>query len=283
MKTILVLTNFSQKATNAEFAALNIAIAAKSDILLFHSVVYPETNPEVFSNTANDTLLLEDQITQCFTRSIERLKVILSKKEAGGYKPKIRTMQGSGDLGLNVSEIVAENDIWMVVLGSKESDNGLSNFLFGSCAFNVINNVNCPVLLVPEKANLQNIKKIALATDLPKFGPDSIGFLADFVEPYDSKLLVTHVSPVGWINLEDIHVDTDVNIPLAQLPDFSKSRLMKRIVEKDFDDFIDEADIDVLVILHYKNNLFKKIFHSGFTQILIKHTSLAIMILPCDE
>jgi len=280
MKTILVLTNFSKKSENAANVALKIAISTKSEILLFHSLIHPETTPDIFKNPVEEYDLLHGEISKHFNELTDRLKTKLKERNSDEFKPPIRLLRATGDLGLNAKEVVASNNIWMIIMGTKESDNGLSNFLFGSCPFKVINNVLCPVLLIPEKTNFDRLQKMAIVTDNTSFEPRASNFLTEFTSPYNPRLILTQVN--SDYNLEEAYAETSVIAPKAREASFLSSSLRKNVLEKDLEAFVNEDDVDLLTIVHKKDSLFRQIFHSSFTNILIRYNNKAILIFPVN-
>jgi len=279
MKTILVLTNFSKKSENAANAALNIAISTKSEILLFHSLIHPETTPDIFKNPVEEYDLLHGEITTYFNELTSRLRRTLKERNVEEFKPPIRILRATGDLGISVSEVVAANNIWMVIMGTKESDNGLSNFLFGSCTFKVINNVLCPVLLIPEKTDLQDIQKIAIVTDNISFDTEAADFLTEFTEPYNPKLIMTQVASDSN-TLVEIHAEASTQIPGSCRSGLLNSIIRENIIKTDLEAFVNEDDVDILAIVHKKDGLFRQIFHGGFINTLLNYNQQAILIFP---
>ncbi len=279
MKTILVLTNFSKKSENAANAALKIAISTKSEILLFYSVIHPETTPDIFKNSVEEYDLLHNEITTYFNELTGRLKRQLKERNAEEFKPPIRILRATGDLGMSVSEVVAANNIWMVIMGAKESDNGLSNFLFGSCPFKVINNVLCPVLLIPEKTDLDDIQKMAIVTDNISFDAETADFLTEFTKPYSPKLIMTQVASDSD-NLVEVHAEGSNKTPGSSRPGLLNSLIRENIIKTDLEAFVNEDDVDILAIVHKKDGLFRQIFHSGFINTLLNYNQQAILIFP---
>ncbi len=82
----------------------------------------------------------------------------------------------------------------LVVMGSHKS-NGLARFLFGSHTHNVLDNINCPVLLVPESLKYKGISSMAYATDLTFNDLKVINYLISIAKPFNAEVFVSHISP----------------------------------------------------------------------------------------
>ncbi|MEO6850961.1 MAG: universal stress protein, partial [Mucilaginibacter sp.] len=75
-----------------------------------------------------------------------------------GFKPKTDYQCGEGSLGKNTAAIIRENKVGLVVIGSS-TDSSIDHLLFGSDTMDVIDHASCPVLIIPPKAEMNNLKK----------------------------------------------------------------------------------------------------------------------------
>lgn len=280
MKTILLLTDFSKKADHAADLALVIAERVKADILIYNACLVPEAIPAaeaVFWQ--NETYeLLEEESTHLLEKVTNRLKTKLASGDRALYKPEINFFTQFGTVADTIGSVVQKNNIWMVVMGTK-GDNGISNFLFGSNAYGAIDNANCPVLLIPEKTEIADVNKLALATDLQVEDLKQIDFLAEFARLFRSEVVVTHVSTQGLTSEEEhqqvIDLVSKLNNSTASFKGISGDE-----VEKKLEEFYITESVDILAVIHKKYNLLERIFHSSTTRILIRHSKVPLLVLP---
>ncbi len=290
MKTILVLTDFSKKAFHATEYALNIAAKVKADLLLYHAVnLESGGNPvrsgpyriEQFFQEEDDSKLILKQLAT-------ELKKKLEKLGDDSFRPSINFICRTGEignLGAEILDIVEDNKIWMIVMGAK-GEECVSNFIFGSNTFSVISKVRCPVLFVPEKAPLKNISKIALATDLKDHRElSAVMFLKDFKDAFNSEVLVTHlVTPETTVpanqDRELVQIsrfDYDAN---QEYPEVSFIDVKGSDLKGDLHDFARRSQVDIVGIIHHKENMFQRIFHSSTTKLLIDSARLPLLVFP---
>ncbi len=142
MKTILLLTDFSDRADRAAELALVLAKANHTNLLLYHSVVLLETfmyagdpRAELLQGVAEGDVKLAELT--------DRLKSLMPAGEV-----LITSRAGTGSVKDSVLNIVGEDDIWLVVMGSNINSD-LHYQFSDSNIFSVISNSRCPVVLVP--------------------------------------------------------------------------------------------------------------------------------------
>jgi nucleotide-binding universal stress UspA family protein len=145
-KALLVLTDFSQSAKNAVDYALNLALKTHVDIVLFNAYRIPDIGFDSYSTRIEGNLPQE---------SLNRLQEetarvqALSRSYIGEFIPKCDFLSLEGGIAENVNEIIKERkNILMVIMGGGKA-NGREDMLFGLEITEVLVNVKCPTLIVP--------------------------------------------------------------------------------------------------------------------------------------
>lgn len=288
MKTILILTDFSKKAEHAAEYALNLASKVKADILLYNAYTVAETISlkEKIGSMLEEFFFIEDESK----KHIKELAHYLNKKteeiNPGDYKPSIKYLckpGNVGSLGSTLKNILTDKKIWMIVMGAK-TDDCLSNFIFGTNAYSVISNTTCPVLFIPIQASIKDLKRIAIATDLqyPELSP--LLFLKDFKKAYDLEIILAHVSvdsPVetsGDTGLVEVSMyDVRANI---EYPKILYTDIKGKEIHAELQQFSLKSKIDVLGVIHRKEDVFHRLFHSSTTKLLIDSAQLPLLVFP---
>ena len=283
MKTILLLTDFSKKADHAADIALEIAVQAEARILLYNAFLVPEIVPiagAAMWHDANAGLIEEDSSVRLKKLAL-RLKAKLDDMRSS-FKPSIAYLNETGTVADNIAKVVEKKDVWMVVMGTK-GDNGISNFLFGSNAFSAIDRANCPVLLIPEKAEFNSVKKIALATDLQISNIKGAEFLAEFAEDFNAEIVIAHVNTEGEIddgNHQDAKQFVKQLMSTLHHVNSSYQDIQGEEVERRLEEFSLNEQVDILTVIHRRYNLLQRIFHSSTTKMLIRHSKVPLLVLP---
>jgi nucleotide-binding universal stress UspA family protein len=156
IKNILVLTDFSKNAKSAEEYALQLAIKAKANLILYNSYPSPPAMP-VSDNVVwphDSSASLQLQSINSLQSRVYQLEAELTKIKDDSYKPEIRHLGDEGSLPHKLNDIATENNIWLVVMGTK-GESFAGNILFGSNVFKVLDKIHYPVLIIPQNANVR--------------------------------------------------------------------------------------------------------------------------------
>jgi nucleotide-binding universal stress UspA family protein len=147
-KTILLLTDFTKRAERAAEMALELAINVRADILIYNSVVSIEASVISGERRSPDKDIAAMDLKS--EESLTHLSDYLRSKLPTGIPVEliIKCQKGTGPVVETISELVAENNIWMVVMGN-HVDSNIASLYFDSNVPSVMNYCGCPLLLVP--------------------------------------------------------------------------------------------------------------------------------------
>ncbi len=186
MKKILVPLDFSACSDNALENAILIADRMHMELILLHSYLIP--------------VAMVEHAPGYLTQEIEYSEK--SSKEQFGHMlarfPKLEKMNFqkhivAGPLLDAVRNIQKKEDLAFVVMGTHGAS-GLNRVLLGSNAYNVMKNVNCPVIALPEGANLKGMKRIALAGDYKNaLNPTCLQPVIDLASTFYAEIAVIHI------------------------------------------------------------------------------------------
>jgi nucleotide-binding universal stress UspA family protein len=147
-KTILLLTDFTKRAERAADMALELAINNNADILIYNSIVSIEASVITGERRSPDKEIAEMDLKS--EESLNRLTQYLKGKLSIVKRNEIAIIckKGTGPVVETISELVAENAIWIVIMGN-HVDKTIPNLYFDSNIPSVMNYCGCPLLLVP--------------------------------------------------------------------------------------------------------------------------------------
>lgn len=281
MKNILVPTDFSKNARAAEEYALHLAVKAQANIILFNAypahtlpvnetIVWPHTEP----------VSPQWQSISRLQARVDELKLELAEIKTPAYKPSFVHLGGAGPLENQLYEVAIEYHIWLVIMGTR-GESLANNLLFGSNVFKVLDNIDCPVLIIPQHAQYKDAGKIAYASDLKSDNFSNIEWLKEFATISCSGLSIVHVSREAVSAGVDLREKT-----AAQLPDtaediplhirYAGGENIKGALGK----ITGERDIGILAMVHRKYGFFETLFHDSTSHKMIKKTSIPVLILP---
>jgi len=185
-----------------------------------------------------------------------------------------------GSLSLNVGQLVEDEAIDLVVMRTKGAS-GLTAAIIGSNTADVIQAATCPVLAVPEDADIRVIPSQIL------FATDNKGLSNANVISLLTEIATRHKSHIHLMNVLDEGKMTTVDEAVAGLKldhileniehtfHFENSNDKAHAVEE----YLNTHNIDLLAVIPRKNNFFDAIFHRSVTRKLTLHTKVPLLAM----
>jgi nucleotide-binding universal stress UspA family protein len=283
MKTILFPTDFSENAKHAIRYGYYLSRQIKADIVLCNAVIIPAEAPQaglvVWPMEESDTLLKDS------TAELVKLKSFIEKsRNKSGFQPAISYLNQSGILTDVVNQIIANEKIDLVIIGTHGSS-GLTTLLLGNHSRSMIDGVNSPLLLIPPAAKLSPVKKIAFATDFknPEEDIKSIAALADLAKPLNAEILLTHIYENADKSPEFEQWIKQFVLELPAKIDFSKIKYTmykSNGAQSGLEWLCDNGDIDILAMMHRSHTFIDSLFRGSQTQKIAGQIPIALLVFP---
>ena len=273
MKVILIPTDFSENARNATLYALSSFNLEKDRFILLNSYTIPSTGRSAIMTDLTADMRREAK------RDLYREKEELVEL-CGQSAEKIEIVTELGDLTSVINCIRDTYEIDYVVMGTKGAS-GFEEVFIGSNAYDVVRDVECPVIIVPENAKFQKQSKIVFAADFTKIDDTVVLLpLINFVKENKAELHIVNV-----LSKEDDH-ETEKSIEKMRLKKYfeaienHKFHTFKDVsVAEGIDKYVKSVDADLLVMLARKNGFFDSIFRTKVTRKVVLHTSVPVLVL----
>ncbi|MCB0696946.1 MAG: universal stress protein, partial [Chitinophagaceae bacterium] len=183
-----------------------------------------------------------------------------------------------GDITDNLKEIIPHHKAWLVVVGNSSAND--SGFWLGSNLLSTLRNLQCPVIAVPESYLYKKVGKIAFACDLKNLENNlPAEDLVRLVQKSGGQL---HVLSVDH---ENRHFDPDTPYEYEVLeeslhaahPEFHN--IDNKDVEEGIRSFINNEEVDWLVVVPHKHSFFESLFHKSQTKAIVQHAHIPIVAL----
>ena len=283
MKTVLVLTDFSQGSRVAADVAIQMAAKLNANILLFNSYKVMPLFPsvEVTTWTMQHYALLMQTSKGNLNLEAERLNSLIEDLPAEFRKPELICMSESGSLAENVRALVRAKDITMVVMGGRKEIN--ANVVYGSDINAVLGKINCPTLIIPETQTITDIKRIVFATDLTGSSLYAINWLTKFSVIYKILIHVRHLPKAvlaGDYEEEDDISECMTAISKLNSTNISFQYIRGNDVARELGTFNKITQEDILAIVHKKHSFIWRLFHANASEGLASHNKTPILIIP---
>lgn len=116
------------------------------------------------------------------------------------FRPEITGIDPALFSADELMPFVKQQDIWMVVKGIP----GEEAFPPQSAASiqAILSKVKCPMLLVPERAEIKDFERIVHTTDLRYCQLQHLDYLVELAAPYQTSLLLAHIPMSGLPPIE---------------------------------------------------------------------------------
>lgn len=280
MDTILVLTDFSEKAERAAVCALNIAEGTNAKVVLFHfydsSAAYLQEGL-VYDDTQNDEQNEETDL------ALDKLAIRLRTEflDSGKLAPVIVCASASGPLNGKLQNIIESYQVSLIIMGDQSEDAMLNRILFGNESHLVIEESTCPVLLVPEHFEYRDLRKILFASELKISEREGLLFLKELASLWKSTIKLLHIT------------DRDPSDPdlTSTLYDFRQSMTNMPGLELDYDlvngsditetlsAYVDEENADLIVLVHRKRSRVGQFMHRSVSKAMMNYHQVPLLVL----
>jgi len=193
MKTILVPIDFSKSSDNSLEVA--IAMAEKNGAKIKVINIIEGIDDIDFSSsgtvsTGND--MNKIFVLKLMEKAKHQIKQKLAKFDVKGLRIEDEVVVGS--VFESISNIIAEQDIDLIIMGMRSKEEKEAQKVAGSNTIKVVRKANCPVLIIKNKQENFNIRKLLLATDFETISPEYIAKIKDLKDSFGFELHVLYVN-----------------------------------------------------------------------------------------
>jgi nucleotide-binding universal stress UspA family protein len=278
MKQILIPTDFSAYSMNAARYALHIASKCGFEVKLFNCYHIPAVDPMMPGEFIGD---LSESMKNDSTYKLEELKKELeSYSAANNLKVNISY---NNRIGFAVEEIVALSEELkpvLVIVGSHHRT-GFQKILSGSIIKPLIENLQYPVMLIPENFSFaEKSLKILYASDFLEADTDSINRLLEIFKPFNVTIECVHFDVEGTENINEYE--------MSQIEHHFKEKAADNIVhfkimkaenaKEELQQYIADNHIDIVSTFSRKRNFLQQLVERSFSKLLAEESNLPLII-----
>jgi nucleotide-binding universal stress UspA family protein len=275
MIRILVPVDFSAHS----FHALNVAsrLAELSDGSL--EVIFIKHHKrmrtgEIWNKNAWEKLQNED-IEDVMEWFISDSKNLLDKNHEFPYHIR-ETKENESDSIAYFAETEGFDYILMGTLGA----DAFKNVLLGSTTFNLTEISKIPVIAIPEECQCTTIKKVVYAINFRKIAEKPLKQIMGIVQILEAKLICLHVD---YSETRELHsLAEDLEEKYNSLGNIRFEVIQALNVPDGIFNYIQDKEIDFLAIGHRKESFLKKLFRFSYTENLLLHSHVPVMVFPPD-
>lgn len=272
MKNILVPTDFSDSSKAAASYAIEMAKTVNATITFFHVYHIPMITSEAaivmptYESLENDSM----GALQKFEKDL---------KAAHSFGGKTNCVVKPGFLIDEMKDHISENNIDLVIMGINGVGK-IAEILMGSNATIAIHNINCPVLVVPNDSIYKPILNIAFACDLVKVkSTPAMDRIKNWARTFNANLHILNIvapdekpnaeKAIAGIQLESIFDNINHSLYFPENDDITYA----------INDFVEKHNIDLVIMIPRKHNIFSSIFHASNTKKMAFHSHIPLLTI----
>ncbi|MFD2564343.1 universal stress protein [Aquimarina rubra] len=279
MKRILVPTDFSDNAYGALFYATRLFQDHECQFFILNTF---EVHTPVLTgrmDTSKGDLLYQKLSAESKDSLAQTFHSII--RDTDDLNHTFETISVSKDLTETINKTIKKKNIDLVVMGTKGAT-GASTLFMGSNTVKVVQKINnCPVLVVPDEFDFEKPTEIAFPTDFRRFYiAEELKPLLDIASLFNSNIRIFHINEEEKLDDIQEHNYTSLKNHLADFTHsihwISKGGQKSKLIN----DFIDDLDIDLLVMVNYRHSLMENITHEPVIKKIGFHPSVPFLVIP---
>lgn len=276
MKPLLLLTDFSESGNHSVEYGYHLAKKLKTNVTLCNAVDMAGTENMLWPAEAYDRLISDSG------KALRKLIKHLEETDRDtGFHPQISYQSKLGRFVDVVESVRQKEDFYMIVMGTHRK--GFARFLLENHSKSMIDNLTCPLLIVPPEAVLSDIKKIAFATDFKNHKRDLDGIynLIPIAEQLEAKILLAHIhqGEIGDVKKLEDEFLTEISNK-ANYPHIFYSCVEHDNAEDGLCQLCTGQHVDILVMLHRSRDFFEMLFNGSHTHRVATKVTVPLMVIP---
>ena len=262
MKKIFVATNFSPSSEGALTYGVQLAVQSGAELTLIHAY---HLTP--FPSDSFESMRLAQLRKMEAEAEAAMLEWLQDNAPIAEFNYRIINQQGLAQEV--ITDLVEAEKPDLLIMGSRKMSL-IDKVVFGSVTGGVMDKVDCPMLVVPERSVGQPFNRIVFASDMHDNDLAIIRFLTDLARPVGGKIEVLHLvndlednSQYESSYFEDFkqEIIEKVSYPEIYFELLNTSNLSETLTEHS-----QEAGANLLVLSSTQKNWFARLFEPSITR-----------------
>jgi len=179
----------------------------------------------------------------------------------------------------HLADVVVKQPIWMIVKGVAQFEQHKAN---DHSIQSILTKASCPLLLVPETAEIKDLEKIVYTADLRYCRLEVLQLLKRLAQPFQSQLLVAHMVAKGLPDISDAYASTLFAEEICSNINYENlyfNHIKEPDVPKAMDVLINAMHTDLLVLINRRFH-FDEIMDSD-SDTLPDYLNIPVLVFPC--
>jgi len=275
MKNIIVLIDNAVNSEHLALSAMNIAVKIGANIILVHASKKNNADDELTEMSIEQ--LNEKGGLEAIANDIETK---LEKSGDNASATKVHCLMYRGSVANLLAEQTKDGAIDLVIIGSHQSGEW-EKVMFRTQMQDILENIGCPLLVIPRKFIMGAIRKTIFAVNLAIGYKNALRYVVAFSASFDSKVLVNHISKLGFPEKpseedlrNEVNLSLDPNLPAVAFHSIRSTDVKTALLET-----METGDVDLLCLVHRNYNFLRAIFHRSVSNRLANNAVIPVMVL----
>lgn len=279
MKNVLLLTDFSNNAWNAIFAALKMHEHMACHFCILNT--YEPSFANILGDKSKERLgIIYDSLGENSANELDKIVQYL-KVNHTNKNHTFETRSASNDLINAVKEICIEKDFDLIVMGTQGAT-GAKEIFMGSNAVGLIKMINsCPIFAVPSEHDFKDLSTILFPTEFTRPYPKlELKPLTDLAKEWKSEILICHIAQEFSLDEEQILNKKILIERLGKVAHSFHDVEIQAGVADSISRFAEETMADVIVLINYKHTFIEKLTREAVVKKVGFHSKIPLLVLP---
>jgi len=282
MKTIAVLTDFSEQSAHATRYALHLAKKINAGLILYNLTANDTARKPVLQRAwqENGDWELQNENTNSLIIFGARLEAELMQKSLPGTSLPYIAYDTENQEIVDVMTSIVNNDDIMLIVTAPLPDQDMATFMTSDNCRKIVDWASVPVLVVPETASIRNPEKIAFAANLADNDTDYLNALVNLVDPFASEIMVTSLNAPGY---EHHKSENTLKKNIHDLVDYGRIYYRNISDSKSMQGWKwlkENKKCDMLAMVKQPQQTLKTFFTIGNTREITHHLIIPLLIFP---
>ena len=282
MRIILFVTDLSPAAYNAAKYVVQLAGSFKAKIIVLNSIAVtrPALANALFIDDDENELQNIDTAPGKLTGLINMLKTNISHET--GFTPVIETVVKQGPVAKHIATICKYHHTDLIVTALTHHA-GTGDTFFDTDVNAIINQANCPVLIVSEHTAYRKIKNIFYVTDLRYSNTTIVNTLIKIAAPFKAVVSLMHLCFDGLPELltdQAYTLFSDTVYSRVNHPHINYCCLNDNNIDSSISQLFNQHQLDVLAISQKKHRFFKRLFKSNSNSGVCAYGQIPLLVIP---
>jgi nucleotide-binding universal stress UspA family protein len=267
MNSILVPFDFSHNSRNALRYAAELAKLAKARLTVLHAY--------------DRAAILEGISPKGTQEGMEKERHHLVKHY--GLPETVITMSTlEGEMVETVADFLKNNPVDLIVMGTRGAS-GLQEMLVGSRTVGLLQEIQVPLLIIPEQGILGKVRNILLCSDLHEVEDDNnLDLVKELATLFGANVRIAHVAEGNEVPTYEHELERSRELSIFRPEvEVAYKRIKAKNVLEGIRYYLDlKGDNDLLVMINRKRTFIENLFRVNHTHKMAYHTTLPLLVLP---